>query len=579
MEASFGSSGSFNGRRNNNYQQNSRSMNPLGMPISTNVNSANVNMASGSLQYSQQPSVQMSRFHNNSVSIPDSYHVGGDGLLYSSRQYSHQGSQSIQFNMHSSRDIPSSQNPQVRNMASFNNQNNSFLGHNMVNSYNQASYFSGGNMTNSYDQSNSSLTYQLDHLTPSASHQGSQYLSDMALLQQSQQAHQDYYRTWPGYSEVDKGALPGEEDFDDTESCCDQECTMADKCSDSACDTSDACTDQNCPDNAPAPEVVVGAAALLNITHSPGHQEQHTFSHDHNGLSQDQNHFNQEQIPFSHHQDIYNNMNGFDFSSLSGEGIHELWTQVMNPVAVHLMVAHQDPNSSTCTRPCLLDDPHIYPICPMPTYVQPHEDLSNTYNGHPYAHQSEVVKCGAELRDPQQYIEHFNLEHRQFFETSAQRPLGNHTAMRNQSLLTSAEASASSPETALGSPESGDAMNTPSPLTPMSNDAQEEGVSNNRHMSIVSTENNGNVHQCLWRDEDMTEICGHVAFTAEDLFLHVSNVHIKNARRGDLGFRCGWHECPRSEADTAGFPQRSKIERHMQTHIECKSISFAILCS
>jgi hypothetical protein len=74
-------------------------------------------------------------------------------------------------------------------------------------------------------------------------------------------------------------------------------------------------------------------------------------------------------------------------------------------------------------------------------------------------------------------------------------------------------------------------------------------------------------HRCLWREEGSSEICGHLFADAEDLFKHASETHIKNAQKGAQGFRCGWDDCPRSEVGAAGFPQRSKIERHMQTHI------------
>jgi hypothetical protein len=74
-------------------------------------------------------------------------------------------------------------------------------------------------------------------------------------------------------------------------------------------------------------------------------------------------------------------------------------------------------------------------------------------------------------------------------------------------------------------------------------------------------------HRCLWRDEGSSNVCGRVFADAEELFKHASETHIKHAQKGAQGFRCGWDDCPRSEAGAAGFPQRSKIERHMQTHI------------
>jgi hypothetical protein len=73
--------------------------------------------------------------------------------------------------------------------------------------------------------------------------------------------------------------------------------------------------------------------------------------------------------------------------------------------------------------------------------------------------------------------------------------------------------------------------------------------------------------RCLWRAAPGSPICGKTFHDPTVLYEHVVSVHIKTLAKGANGFRCGWEHCPRESDGKDGFPQRSKIERHMQTHI------------
>lgn len=263
-----------------------------------------------------------------------------------------------------------------------------------------------------------------------------------------------------------------------------------------------------------------------------------------------------------------------------------MWSPVINSVANHLLAAHGDSNSSTCTRPCLLDDPRNYPNCRMPMYnsLGSFDAQYGSLDSDLQLNQN-VVACRAEVHDPEFFLEHFNQRHRDFFAANVhQSPLD--STMQQTAVIPSIEAMSSSPTTPLDpldSPDSDESSSTPSPLTPMStsvdtSDFKEEvGSPPGRSMSLVlSDDTHHHIHRCLWREEGGGDICGQIFPGPEELFNHASNAHIKNAKKGNQGFRCGWQECPRSDAGAAGFPQRSKIERHMQTHIDRKSI-FAFL--
>lgn len=60
---------------------------------------------------------------------------------------------------------------------------------------------------------------------------------------------------------------------------------------------------------------------------------------------------------------------------------------------------------------------------------------------------------------------------------------------------------------------------------------------------------------CLARFENYKELQG-----------HCKENHLKNLQKVDAGFRCSWYGCARATA----FSQKSKLERHMQTHTGCK---------
>ncbi|AEO65319.1 802a66bf-5cae-41d6-8ece-0c121a15adf9 [Thermothielavioides terrestris] len=381
----------------------------------------------------------------------------------------------------------------------------------------------------------------------------------------------DPYQSWFSQHHLPAPAVPcSDEDCQSLgDSCCDSQCTMTGKCTNIACaDTEDACTDQNCPSrpsvSVPSSEVVNGAAALISINHSPEE------SPDHFGLQQ----------PV---------MGSLDFGLTANTPQTFLLPSGFLPgplgnMANHLLVAHGDAGPSNCTRPCPLDDPQNYPFCHLPLYNNPSTFSHFNPVGSDLETNPSFVECGAEIHDPESFLAHFNSQHRPYFTTSgvpnlvrASTEATEASQPGRQSILASTEAM-SPPATPLDTSDSGRSSGTPSPLTPLSNsvemtDAKPEASPHVRSTSVTSSADHSlelgaeEEHRCLWRDEATSAICGQIFSDAEELFRHASEAHIKHAPKGAQGFRCGWNDCPRSEPGAAGFPQRSKIERHMQTHI------------
>ncbi len=287
-------------------------------------------------------------------------------------------------------------------------------------------------------------------------------------------------------------------------------------------------------------------------------------------------------------------MTGLDFNLASSSQDNYLLPQhfltgQLSTITNHLLAAHGDPTSfASCTSSCPLDNPETYSYCHMPLS----EDSAGfgQFNsvGADFQLSQRFVECGAEIHDAQSFLAHFNSQHRHYFTTDAPSLLQTVTEAQHQQhpqqVLASTEVM-SPPATPLDTSDSGTSPGTPSPLTPLSNsvemtDAKPEASLHLRSMSVDSSAAEHSVepgadeeeHKCLWREEGSHNICGEIFTDAEELFKHASETHIKHAQKGSQGFRCGWDECPRSEPGATGFPQRSKIERHMQTHIGRKLV-------
>jgi len=84
---------------------------------------------------------------------------------------------------------------------------------------------------------------------------------------------------------------------------------------------------------------------------------------------------------------------------------------------------------------------------------------------------------------------------------------------------------------------------------------------------------------CRWR-EDTGVICGQHYDDAEGLHQHVLT-HSRHLKKSGNGHRCRWVGCTRPEGPKGCFPQRTKLERHLQTHTGCEYalVSFFLLFS
>jgi hypothetical protein len=77
------------------------------------------------------------------------------------------------------------------------------------------------------------------------------------------------------------------------------------------------------------------------------------------------------------------------------------------------------------------------------------------------------------------------------------------------------------------------------------------------------------VHCCMWKADN--QICGLICQSEVELQTHIKRSHLDSLDKHS-GYKCLWDDCKRKEMPLKkqGFSQRGKLERHMQTHTNCK---------
>ncbi|OIW35167.1 hypothetical protein CONLIGDRAFT_665807 [Coniochaeta ligniaria NRRL 30616] len=270
-------------------------------------------------------------------------------------------------------------------------------------------------------------------------------------------------------------------------------------------------------------------------------------------------------------------------------------------IVKHIGVAHNDPVSSNCMRPCPIDNPQVFQYfqhCPLPNsnsfdfQVDSYSDidnnpfLMNSFNDDGsinfLAHNHlEFEGCGADISNPEALVEHFNTQHRHMFENVlAHGDAYGGSALPQMPPRTLSSSSSNTLEPSLSSTTH--SPQVPFPPTPLSlcHEVSQPSKQSGHHSrsSTVSQVGTCNEYeqQCFWCSSETGERCGQIFQDSEALFAHVNAEHIQKLEKGAHGFMCHWENCKRRGDGKEGFPQRSKIERHMHTHIgrkpfECKS--------
>jgi hypothetical protein len=242
----------------------------------------------------------------------------------------------------------------------------------------------------------------------------------------------------------------------------------------------------------------------------------------------------------------------------------------------HILSAHPSEEQSHCIRPCIIDNLTVNQKCHFPRYSQL-QSQNDEDMGTPTAPDFHELECGATVTNPAAFIEHFNQEHRNTFmgepytdgsDRFAQSsgfgspivmetpdylqintkisPSSGHRLALSQELIEEVSSIASTVTTASESPE------IESPNTPTSEISHQTLHPEDKYM-------------CKWTVGG-AKVCGVNFENDKELQDHCKDVHLQCLNKSESGFQCHWDGCSRSGC----FTQKSKLERHLQTHTGCK---------
>lgn len=245
----------------------------------------------------------------------------------------------------------------------------------------------------------------------------------------------------------------------------------------------------------------------------------------------------------------------------------------------HLWLQH-DPNqpNAQCAQPCLFNTYSASHVrCPMPQFTHTHSHTESfcqpTVNDPGYN-----LTCGDVFSSAWEWVNHFNEQHRNthnadclaaFFPQSFPGNYldfghsglghGHHQHSHDMSRLEQDEQSirrSSSISTGTVTNMSED-VNQRSSITP----ATEDSAHTMEGQAI-----------CKWVVSEVDGVCGKAFATDEALHAHCRQAHILPLDKVGDGFPCLWEKCRRQhKPDGKGkFGQKSKLERHLQTHTGCE---------
>lgn len=376
--------------------------------------------------------------------------------------------------------------------------------------------------------------------------------------------------------------------------CCDD-----DACTEACEDSQDLCLDEAC-ENAATPCTDVKCSRLATLDHFPneamsdGDKEAAaalaSIGDTHPALIQDGfQHFHSDTNFGSHSYfagSIYSPTlpQAYSPTADGDDCLEQFWEYLYqeNPLATHIMQYHNPRNTQDHVRPCMADHPDLaIPKCTLPRAVN-----AGILN-HGFSH-NDGLPCGFEVNTVDQFANHIFEDHWRMHRFNLD-PFGlpPTTQVEDRFSLAPSRSSISSysfntaSTSGLGFSPSDISIQTmsalssiaPSPTsratTPLAQPEEltiEAESTETAPTSVTAADAETAVDCiCQWKMAG-DKICGMRFNDANDLHTHTKNDHLKDMTRQRPGFRCQWNDCTRTNV----FGQKSKLERHIQTHTGCK---------
>ncbi|ROT37349.1 hypothetical protein SODALDRAFT_334439 [Sodiomyces alkalinus F11] len=245
----------------------------------------------------------------------------------------------------------------------------------------------------------------------------------------------------------------------------------------------------------------------------------------------------------------------------------------------HLWQQH-DPNQphSQCAEPCLFNSYSASLRCPMPQFAHAQSN-AESFCQPAISNPGYNVPCGDVFPSAWEWVNHFNEQHRNahnadclqaFFPQSFPQ---NYVNFGNSGLGNGYQHSthmprleqAEQPVRRSSSTSTGSATNTSEDVNQRSSNtpATDDSVHTLEGQAI-----------CKWVRGEDGGVCGKAFATDDALHAHCRQAHIVPLDKDGDGFSCLWEKCNRKHKPhgKGKFGQKSKLERHLQTHTGYKPV-------
>jgi hypothetical protein len=233
----------------------------------------------------------------------------------------------------------------------------------------------------------------------------------------------------------------------------------------------------------------------------------------------------------------------------------------------HIESLHSGSASSVCD-PCPLDS---LSKCSFPQVPEGYDFMNHL--------PSSFTQCGVETHNPDDFVNHYKQEHQ--WVSGFQQTLAESDYLSHLSYLQPKYDDPSSPFTL-----DMDQPDDPSPATPVSHKMMTAEAKNmpsspygNSVISFSQPETPKSVESimtipdwdrtCFWRHHATGQECGKKFENSKEVQKHVVDEHVNELKKVNQQYHCGWRDCRRSDPTKQGFPQKSKLIRHLQAHVGC----------
>ncbi|KAL2757522.1 hypothetical protein ACRALDRAFT_1091790 [Sodiomyces alcalophilus JCM 7366] len=250
----------------------------------------------------------------------------------------------------------------------------------------------------------------------------------------------------------------------------------------------------------------------------------------------------------------------------------------------HLWQQH-DPNQphSQCAQPCLFNSYSASHVrCPMPQFTHAPSNTESfcqpTINDPGYS-----LTCGDVFPSAWEWVNHFNEQHRNTHNADCLLAFFPQTFPANyvdfgQSGL--GHGHQHSPD--MPSLEQGEQLVRRSSSISTGTATNTSEDANHRSSATPATEDSAHTMEgqaiCKWAVGEGGGVCGKAFATDEALHAHCRQAHVLPLDKDGDGFPCLWDKCRRKHkpGGKGKFGQKSKLERHLQTHTGYKPVGCPI---